>query len=393
MSHCRRGGLLAVMIVTLGLWSWPAVTSARGTRQRTGPPVLSTKFRAYGTAAELLSDGRFAFAAPANANEPGVLFDDRQRRQIKVAQDGCGVAGTEIFGGVLAFDCWRARQSAPQLYVISSRRRRTVALDPSITDPCGLDSECENITAVANAGSDWLQFSESACPGDEHCTFWNEFENIHTGAVEPDPAVEGGHEIADLDSPELAQPICSPLTIPEGFNIFTAPGPGELTFQGRFALATSPTPKGGSQTYLEECGTRLHQLIESTGPGAQTEPVASSPHAIVWQQTPAELTLEFLPSRRRFAIHLPNTVGPIVTELALTDNHLYATGRADTLWRAPSPPVHPRHDPHSSRKPDAWAPAQPDPRDAPAPEQLRDQRLIGKRLSGLRVDRSRRKAS
>jgi hypothetical protein len=336
-SRCRRGGVFAVIVAALGLWCWPAAATARQARQRTGAPVLNTVFRRSGTAAELLSDGRFAFAAPAAVNEAGVLFDDRAHRQTKVGQDGCVAAGSEIFGGVLAFDCWRSRESAPEVYVIASGRRRSVALSQSITDPCGLDSECENVTAVANAGSDWLEFSESACPGDEHCTFWNAFENIQTGAVEPDPAVEGGHEMADLDSPELAQPICSPLTVPEGFNIFTAPGPGELTFEGRFALATSPGPNGGSRTYLEQCGTRLHQLIESNGPATQASPVAASPHAIVWQQTPANLTLEFLPSRRRFAIKLPKTAGPIVTELALTDNHLYAIGQANTLWRAPFP--------------------------------------------------------
>jgi hypothetical protein len=212
-----------------------------------------------------------------------------------------------------------------------------VALSPSITDPCGIDSECENITAVANAGSDWLEFSESACPGDEHCTFWNVFENIQTGTVEPDPAVEGGHQMADLNSPELARQICSPVTVPEGVNIFTAPGPGELAFQGRFALATSPSPDGGSQTYLEECGTRLHQLIESNGPATQASPIAASPHTIVWQQTPAKLTFEFLPSLRRFVIDLPKAAGPIIGELALTDNHLYAIGQADTLWRTAVP--------------------------------------------------------
>jgi len=336
-SHCRRGALVAAIIATLGLWCWPGVATARGAHRRSGAPILSTVFRRYGTAAELLSDARLAFAAPANVNEAGVLFDDRDHRQIKVAQDGCGVAGSEIFGGVLAFDCWRSRESAPELYVIASRRRRTVALSPSITDPCGVAPACENVTAVANAGSDWLEFSESACPGDEHCSFWNVFENIQTGAVERDPAVEGGHEMADLDSPELAHPICPPLTVPEGFNIFTAPGPGELTFQGRFALATSPGPEGGSQTYLEHCDTRLHQLIESNGPATQASPIAASPHAIVWQQAPAKLTLEFLPSQRRFAINLPKTAGPIVGELALTDNHLYAIGQADTLWRATLP--------------------------------------------------------
>jgi hypothetical protein len=246
-SRCRRGAV--IVATTLGLWCWPAVGTARQAHHRTGAPVLSTVFRRYGTAAELLSDGRFAFAAPANVNEAGVLFDDRDHRQTKVAQDGCGVAGSEILGGVLAFDCWRSRESAPNVYEIAARRRRSVALNQSITDPCGIDSECENITAVANAGSDWLEFSESACPGDEHCTFWNAFENIQTGAVEPDPAVEGGHEMADLDSPQLAHPICSPLTVPEGFNIYTAPGPGELTFEGRFALATSPGPEGGSQVH------------------------------------------------------------------------------------------------------------------------------------------------
>lgn len=120
-------------------------------------------------------------------------------------------------------------------------------------------------------------------------------------------------------------------------------------FEGQFALSVGAGPHGGSQTYLERCGTHLHQLIESNDVGqAAAGPVAlaASPHAIVWQQTPGSLNLEFLPSRRRFRVRLPPAATAWVSELALTDNHLYVLDAANDLWITPlptqPPPIHHR---------------------------------------------------
>jgi hypothetical protein len=176
----------------------------------------------------------------------------------------------------------------------------------------------------------------------EHCSFGNLFQNITTGEVKQDPAVQGGHEIADLNSAQLAHPICSPLTVPEGFNIFSASGPGELRFEGHFALATSPGGKGGSQTYLEKCGTHLHELIGSNSAGGAPGPIGATPNAVVWQQSPSNLNIEFLPSRRRFVMQLPKAARSGIAALALTEHHLYAIDQTNTLWIATVPTKPPR---------------------------------------------------
>jgi hypothetical protein len=185
---------------------------------------------------------------------------------------------------------------------------------------------------------------------DEHCSFTNLFQSIHTGQVMPDPATQGGHERADLDSPQLAQPICSPITDPPGFNMFTAPGPGLLRFEGPFALATGSTPRGGTATYLEKCGSHLHQLIESNSAAVgPPSPFAASPHAIVWQQSSPNLHIEFLPSRRRFVIPPPKSASGIVA-LALTVSRLYAIDQAGTLWIASLSRQPPAADPPQGRR-------------------------------------------
>ena len=169
-----------------------ASASAASHRGRRGLPVLHLEFRQHGYAAKLLSNGRYAFAAPSNTAAPGILFDDLRHRERAVAQDGCGAAGSVIFGGVLAFDCWRSSRAAPEVYSIASGSRRAVPLDPSITDPCGSASECSSATAVQSAGSTWLAVSVSICPGGEHCASRTVFQNRFTGAVKQDPAVGRG---------------------------------------------------------------------------------------------------------------------------------------------------------------------------------------------------------
>ena len=114
-------GLVAALVAVSAS---PAAAAGSHNRARE-PAVVHLSFRQHGEAAELLASQRYAFAAPANVSDPGVLFDDLEHRQRSVAQAGCGVAGSEIFGGVLGFDCWRARMTAPQLYLIASQRRRS----------------------------------------------------------------------------------------------------------------------------------------------------------------------------------------------------------------------------------------------------------------------------
>jgi hypothetical protein len=274
-------------------------------------------------------------------NAPGVLFDDLAHRRTTIARPGCAAApGAQITGGVVAFNCSDTTIPQPELYEIASRSWRSVALSAALSDPCGPIPPglgCDVTSQLTGAGSRWLQFAQDNCPMSEHCSSANVYQNIQTGAIARDPAVQGGHWIADLDSSRLARRICSPITVPEGFNIFTAPGPGELTFEGQFALSAGSGPRGGSQTYLERCGARLHQLIESNNAGQAAGSLAASPYVVAWQQSARNLNLEFLPSRRRFRVDLPRSAAPVVSELALTDNHLYVLDETNKLWITPLP--------------------------------------------------------
>ena len=322
---------IAAVAGTLTFCSWGWAT-ARGHSARSALPSLHLSFRRAGRAAGVISDQRYAFITPDSLNQPWLLYDDVLGQQRQVPQIGCGVAGAQIFAGVLGFDCWRSRLTPTiRVYSIAARTWRAIPMNPQLTASCGYNT-CESF--LSDAGSRWLQFTSSDCPMGEHCSFWKVFQNINTGSVEPDPAVRGGQEVADLSSPRLAHRICAPLKVPEGFNIFgPSPGPGELRFYGRWALASSPGSGGGSQTYLQHCGTRLHQLIES---GTAEGPLAASPHAVVWQQSATRLNFLFLPSRRHFVIRLP-AASSGVNALALTDERLYTIDADNNLWIANLP--------------------------------------------------------
>jgi hypothetical protein len=322
------------LIVVLPCMLLASVATAKASAGSHSPAVLRLAFRKHGRAVALVSNQRFAFAPRGALNASGQLFDDVAHTSRTVPQEGCGFTGSEIFGNVLAFDCERSRQTPPRLYSITSRTWTTVSPNPALTRSCGPYDNCT--ATLTDAGSEWLEFSRSVCPMDEHCSSTNLFQNTHTGELLPDPATQGGHERADLDSPHLAQPICPPGTVPAGLNLFTAPGPGLLRFEGRFAVTTGARLKGGSATYLERCGSNLHQLIESNNAALEPGPLAASPRAIVWLQTPPALHIEFLPSRRRFATQLPRTASAVLA-LALTINRLYAIDQANTLWIAPLP--------------------------------------------------------
>lgn len=333
-THRRILRAALCVIVVLPCVLVPSVAAAKPSAGSHSPAVLRLAFRKHGRAAALVSNQRFAFAAPGALNASGRLFDDVAHTSRTVPRDGCGFTGSEIFGDVLAFDCESSQQTAPRLYSITSRTWTTVPVSPRITGSCGPYTSCDS--TLTEAGSKWLEFSRSTCPMDEHCSSTNLFQNISTGEVIPDPAIRGGHERADLDSPHLAQSICPPVTVPAGFNIFTAPGPGLLRFEDRFVVATGARPNGGSETYLEKCGSHLHQLIRSNNAAVEPGPLAASPHAIAWQQNSPNLRIEFLPSRRRFLIPLPKSASAIGA-LALTDSRLYAIDQAGTLWIASLP--------------------------------------------------------
>ncbi len=85
-------------------------------------------------------------------------------------------------------------------------------------------------------GAHWIEYDESC--GAEHCADAVAFQNIDSGQYPSVPALgdwrPGGTTIPDLNSPQLAIKLCSPLRVPRGSS---APHPGELSFAGPFAIA------------------------------------------------------------------------------------------------------------------------------------------------------------
>jgi hypothetical protein len=311
-------------------------------------PVLRLAFHKAGLDDVVMSNQRYAFAAPAELEGSGTLFDDQTGRRASIPLSGCEPMGSElsplaptIQGDVLAFDCWHPLEEQwVRLYSIASAGWRTVPLSPEITS-------CEAYMGVCpwgmiSAGSYWLGFSESSCEMDEHCTGEDVFQSIRTGQVVQDPAVAHGHEIGNVDDLQLAQPLCSPLAIPAEYVTYSAPGPGPIELDGRFALATTIGPDGTPETYLEECGTHIKQLVQPYETEQYANPIASNTRALAWQASATNLTIEFLPSRDRYTVPLPKSVQGDV-QLALTTRRLYLLQNSEPpdqngrLWIATFP--------------------------------------------------------
>jgi hypothetical protein len=166
----------------------------------------------------------------------------------------------------------------------------------------------------------------------------NLFQNIETGRVRSDPTTASTR--ADLDAPGLAERVCSPLRLPSYVDPYSRRTLGALTFEGSFALAGPLSGDGATATYLERCGSPLHELISRTGP------VAANARVVVWAPTEdpqplgsAHLDGLHLPSLRRFVIPLPAAIASEgVGAVELSSDHLYVVaGGESPVYRAPSP--------------------------------------------------------
>jgi hypothetical protein len=153
----------------------------------------------------------------------------------------------------------------------------------------------------------------------------------------------------DLDSPELSEPVCSPVGVPYRANVDDPPpGWGSVTFHGAFAIVSGP---GG--VYLERCGSRLREFLTYTTSftecGEANCAPPSNPHLIVWQSAPCRLSGLFLPDRQRFVIHLRARIGAAAAgapctqpgqgeyALVLTDHALFFGNQQGQIWTTPSP--------------------------------------------------------
>jgi hypothetical protein len=146
------------------------------------------------------------------------------------------------------------------------------------------------------------------------------FQNIVSGAVRRDPS--SSRVVPDLDSPALARRVCAPVRVPSN---------GTLAFQGRFVLVTHYQ----GNTFLQKCGTRLHELA-----GSSVSDPSIGAGAVIYDTGPhGPLHGISLPGLKRFTIALPRGADDVIgSDLSL--DHIYVeaetrSGRYD-VWSAPA---------------------------------------------------------
>ena len=325
MVLCRSVCLLVVLIAAAAVWVVPAAASAHRTARPAAAKTLRLQpaFHRLGSAAYVITTGRFVFAASLffSTQALGVLIDEQTGKRTALSPPaGCVgptgplPTGPEIMGGPwLLVDCSDALSSELKLYRLTSGTWSTVAPDPSIEQFCGAPgmSTCYPLAV----GARWVQFDE-AC---YHCRDTDVFQNLQSGILRSDP--RNASTIVDLNSPALAKRVCRPLRV--------APG-GSLFFDGSFAIAGSL-----HGAYLERCGTRLHERVDPAGTAT------ANVHAIVWQSGntrlvgPHQLSGVFLPSRRRFVIRIPAFID-YPNQIVLSSRHLYVVDN-NSVWVATSP--------------------------------------------------------
>lgn len=321
---------LILAMMSIGLAGSASAKSRESlSRQRT--LMLRTKFSRFGSG-ELIGDDRYVLVY---GNSTGVLIDARTGHRATVSEPGC-LNAAAIGGSSIVFTCGQGTITpiSYELYRITTGQSQALSVNPSII-------ESGPVTAV---GTNWIAFA-SYCAM-EHCEKTFAFQNLATGATAADPS--GLRTALDLNSPSLGRAVCSPVTVPRtniGSEAYLA-GWGSVTFDGRF-VATSD---GGS--YLERCGSRLHEFLTYTSyPGcahAACAPPFNS-HVIVWESAPLRLSGIFLPSRQRFTIPVPAKVDPAPGGsvngdqylLALTSHTLYVEN-SGSVWTTPIPSAPPR---------------------------------------------------
>jgi hypothetical protein len=285
----------------------------------------------------------------------GVLIDGRTGRRRTLSRPGC--LPDALGGPWLAFTCGTPANQTFQLYDIPTGQSRPFNTGPAL----GYGYCTLNCVPIAALGTDWVAFE--APPGDYHDYPTFEFQNIKTGqALSKDPT--NATTTVNLDSPQLAQKACRPLTVPVVSGAYDS-GWGSLTFVDGFVIAA-----GGGGAYLERCGSHRHEFLTFTTPGMEAGcpalacPPVSNSHAIMWQSAAGRLSGILLPSRQRFMIHVPAEVDPrsgFASEdpytLALTPRTLYLVTPESRVWSIPAPtsPSPSKHHNRLDREPGANA--------------------------------------
>lgn len=161
----RAARWLLLVLALTAVWGILAAPAAASTHKRNPPRslVIHPAFHRLGSAAYVLSTGRYVFAATLNASSPlGSLIDEQtgKRTQLSAPADCDFPTGPEVLGGPwLLVSCSNAQSLKMELYGLSSGRWITVIPASSIQQFCqaaGM-STCDPV----GVGTDWIEFDET----------------------------------------------------------------------------------------------------------------------------------------------------------------------------------------------------------------------------------------
>jgi len=261
----------------------------------------------------VLVSGRYVYIGGDTGS--GVLIDEQTGKRVTLAPPtGCYFdnANSAALGGSWVVATCNPPPPGPRyLYELYNIPNATwTRFSPDVQQMFAFDADCKTGDPQCSAsytaiGKEWIEF-QIACG--YHCGPTTlAFQNIQSGQVDDQPADwrPGGTEIPDLNSPTLTRTLCKPLDVPGGF---TDPAtgqtlPGTIVFYGRFVVAQQVNGDNYySSTYLEQCGSSLHALIDPN-----RWPLAANPHAVVWTTNGISSKVDglFLPSRRRLVFRAP----------------------------------------------------------------------------------------
>jgi hypothetical protein len=308
-----------------------AAASAHAKPRPSRTLILHPKFQRV-RGSSLLASDRYVFIRSSGSHaDQGPVIDSRTMRRHTVSAPGCQPSA--LGGPWLAFTCGTVPNQTFQLYDIPTRRYQP------FTGTVQFGFCTTNCLPIVAIGKYWVAFEAATLETHASPRFF--FQNIVTGNP---PGDANGSTNIDLDSPQLDQKICPPLSVPAVSTPDGSPAWGSLVFDNGFAIAS-----GSGGTYLERCGSHQREFLTFTTANARCSalvcPPAHDSHAIVWQSAAGRLNGIFLPSKQKFTIPVPPTVDPNQPgfangdryQLALTPTRLYLITPQGGIWSFPAP--------------------------------------------------------
>ena len=181
-------------------------------------------------------------------------------------------------------------------------------------------------------GARWVAFAYATDPTDEHTTTSYRFANLLTGQIVADPRRIRGSTYINLDSPQLAQTACAPITVPAELDADVAYVPGDLEFFGRVGVRIYDV-HDQQVIGIQHCGSRHIQHYSTPG-------LVSNKRLLLWMfHNGRGLQGLTEPQGQQFAIPIPKTLTrQPIDSVTITDHTIYiTTGVQEDIWTATLP--------------------------------------------------------